>query len=93
VADRVGQTRKTLAGRFSTVVGLTPKRFARVRRFQRLLAAVGDGPDVDWARLAIECRYYDQAHLIRDFRAFTDGCPTAYRPRSATDRNHQPLPG
>ena len=93
VTDRLGMTPKRLARRFADQVGLSPKRFARVRRFQRLLAAAGGGVDADWARLAVECGYYDQAHLIHDFRAFSGISPTMYRPRSPWARNHVPLPG
>ncbi len=92
VADRLGMTPKRLARRFAGEVGLTPKLFARVRRFQRLLLAVADGVAVDWARLAAECGYYDQAHLIHDFRAFSGMTPGAYQARSAWERNHVPLP-
>ncbi|MGH8930211.1 MAG: helix-turn-helix domain-containing protein, partial [Egibacteraceae bacterium] len=91
----LGMTPKRLARRFADEVGLTPKRFARVRRFQRLLVAAGDAAraaaGVDWARLASECGYYDQAHLIHDFRAFSGMSPSSYRPRSAWERNHVQL--
>jgi AraC-like DNA-binding protein len=56
-----------LAGR----VGLPPKRFSRVVRFQRVLRRVEGCPD--WAQLAIELGYFDQAHLIREFRTLF-GC-------------------
>ena len=89
VTDRLGLTPKRFGARFTDAVGLRPKRFARVRRFQRLLTMVnGDRPD--WARLAAECGYFDQAHLINDFRAFAGTCPTSYRARS-DGPNHVPL--
>jgi AraC-like DNA-binding protein len=79
VSDRLGLTPKRFLHRFSAAVGLTPKRYARVRRFQRVLAAIAAGRPVDWARVAADCGYFDQAHLIRDFRAFADVCPTSFR--------------
>ncbi|GAB3810207.1 hypothetical protein GCM10027605_47570 [Micromonospora zhanjiangensis] len=94
VEDRLGWTRRRLASRFGDRVGITPKRFARVRRFQRLLGAVTTdarhGLAPDWARLAAEHGYHDQAHMIHDFRAFAGFSPTAYRPRSDGARNHVP---
>lgn len=95
VGERLGWTRRRLARRFEERVGVTPKRFARVRRFQRLLGAVtagaaGYGRAPDWARLAIEHGYHDQAHLIHDFQAFAGLSPTAYQPRSADAQNHVP---
>ncbi|MGH8791959.1 MAG: helix-turn-helix domain-containing protein [Stackebrandtia sp.] len=91
VADRLGATPRRFAERFAADVGLTPKRFARVRRFQRLLADVVAREPEDWARLAAEHGYYDQAHMIHDFQAFTGITPTRYRPRSAGERNHLSL--
>ena len=93
VADRLGWTPNRLARRFGQQIGLTPKRFARVRRFQRLVAAAGAAPEQpDWGRLAAETGYYDQAHMIHDFHAFADLTPTRYAPRSPADTNHLPLP-
>jgi len=91
VAERLGMTHKRFAGRFTDQIGLTPKRFARVRRFQRLIAAIPAQASVDWARLAADRGYYDQAHLIHEFRAFSGVRPTEYRPRSANERNHVPI--
>ncbi|MEV0718219.1 helix-turn-helix domain-containing protein [Asanoa sp. NPDC050611] len=86
----VGITTGADRRRFAAQVGLSPKRFARVRRLQRLLDTVG--PDRDWARAAVEVGYFDQAHMVNDFRALTGLTPTAYEPRSAGERNHVRLP-
>ena len=91
VADRLGWTPKRLGQRFSEQIGLTPKLFGRVRRFQRLVRAAGDGADGQWARLAAECGYHDQAHLIHDFRALAGITPAAYAPRSPGEFNHVPI--
>jgi AraC-like DNA-binding protein len=93
-ADRLGWTTKTLVRTFSARVGLAPKRFARVRRFQRLLSAAAarlGATGGDWARLAAECGYHDQAHMIHDFRSFAGQSPTEYAPRSAAEHNHVPF--
>ncbi|MDG4820359.1 AraC family transcriptional regulator [Asanoa sp. WMMD1127] len=91
VSDRLGVTTGSLRRRFLARVGLTPKRYAGVARLQRLLGAVG-GPDRDWARAAHEVGYFDQAHMVNDFRALTGLTPTAYSPL-ARERNHVSLPG
>jgi AraC-like DNA-binding protein len=95
-ADRIGWTTRRLGRAFATHVGLAPKRFARVRRFQRLLRAASvraasAEPGPDWARLAAEVGYHDQAHLIHDFRDLAGLTPGAYRPRSAGEPNHVPI--
>ncbi|MES9617206.1 helix-turn-helix domain-containing protein [Streptomyces tuirus] len=94
VADRLGWTTRRLARTCTEHLGFPPKRYARVRRFQRLLGHVnaGHGPP-DWALLAANCGYHDQAHLIHEFRAFAGLTPTAYAPRSPHERNHVPLGG
>jgi AraC-like DNA-binding protein len=77
--------------RFEEVVGLTPKRYARIRRFRRVLDAIELGRRVDWAKMAVLAGYYDQAHLIHDFREFSGLSPGAYEPRTHGDRTHVPL--
>jgi AraC-like DNA-binding protein len=89
VSESLGMTTGSLRRRFATQVGLAPKRFARVRRLQRLLDAGRDG---DWARAATEVGYFDQTHMINEFRTLTGMTPTGYRPRSAGERNHVSLP-
>jgi AraC-like DNA-binding protein len=63
---------------FREHVGFTPKLFHRIRRFQSVLDRLQKGLPVNWAELAPECGYYDQAHLIRDFRAFAGITPREY---------------
>jgi AraC-like DNA-binding protein len=63
---------------FRDHVGLTPKLFCRVRRFCTLLNRIEKGLPVNWAELAADCGYFDQAHLIRDFRAFAGITPVEY---------------
>jgi AraC-like DNA-binding protein len=88
VADRLGLTPRSFGRRFTAQVGLGPKRFARIRRFQRLLGALPADTPPDWARLAVECGFYDQAHLSHEFRELSGVSPTAYRPRTPHERNH-----
>lgn len=91
VADRLGWTDRTLLRRFSTHVGVTPKGFARRRRLHRLLGSLPPDPrQVDWGWAAAECGYFDQAHLINEFRALTGLTPTAYRPDSFCHNHRLP---
>ncbi|MEI9813493.1 MAG: helix-turn-helix domain-containing protein [Acidobacteriota bacterium] len=60
--------------RFLDTVGLPPKTFSRIQRFQRVLRE--SAGQAGWADAALRCGYYDQAHLIRDFRDFTGDTPT-----------------
>jgi AraC-like DNA-binding protein len=91
VTSRLGLLPKTFVRRFQQHVGLPPKRFSRVRRLQRVLRSMNATNSVDWAALAAEYGYTDQAHLIHDFRALTGITPSAYRPSPGGERNHIPL--
>lgn len=92
VVDRLGRTPRAFIRSFAQRVGLPPKQFARIRRFQRVLASIPHDRPADWALLAASCGYYDQSHLIREFRALGGTTPARYRPRNALERNHVPLP-
>src|SRR5262249_17449885 len=93
IADVVGLSHRCFIGRFAAEVGLPPKLFLRVRRFQRVLALANPSKLVPWAELAGRCGYFDQAHLIRDFVAFAGITPGTYlRQRSQrVKENHVPF--
>jgi AraC-like DNA-binding protein len=69
-------SRRRLIEIFTEDVGMTPKRYLRVRRFQRALAAATAIASPHWAELAIECGYFDQAHLCRDWMELAGVSPT-----------------
>jgi AraC-like DNA-binding protein len=62
-----------------------------VRRFQRVVRAAAQPTGTDWARLAAEAGYHDQAHLIHEFRVHAGRTPGDYRPRSPGEPNHVPV--
>ena len=74
LASRAGVSSRQLERRFLQEVGLGPKLLARIVRFQQVFRAV-DQSNPAWADVAIECGYYDQAHLIRDFNQFAQQSP------------------
>ncbi len=79
LAREIGCSRKYLVSSFREHVGLPPKSVARVLRFERAVRLLGRvGEDVRWSDLALGCGYYDQAHLIRDFRQFAGATPGAF---------------
>jgi methylphosphotriester-DNA--protein-cysteine methyltransferase len=91
LTERIGLSPRRFIEVFSSQVGLTPKVFCRVRRFQRVLQAITRDKNVDWADVAVAGGYYDQAHFIHDFRAFSGTNPTAYMRAGVRERNHIPL--
>lgn len=58
--------------------GLSPKHLARIGRFRHACLRIAQSDCVNWADLALDCAYYDQAHLINEFREFSGLTPTAY---------------
>ena len=91
VTARLGLLPKTFVRRFRGHTGLSPKRYSRVRRLQRLVSSVPQS-GADWAALAALHGFTDQAHLIHDFRELTGLTPASYRPRSPHEYNHVPGP-
>jgi len=75
LAHEAGISSRQLERRFLREVGLGPKMLSRILRFQQVFRAV-ERCDGAWAPVAIECGYYDQAHLIRDFNQFAQQTPT-----------------
>jgi AraC-like DNA-binding protein len=64
---------------FKSEVGVTPKLFSRVQRFQRARTMIHRVEEAaDWAGIAMDCSYFDQSHLIRDFQEFSGVSPAAY---------------
>jgi AraC-like DNA-binding protein len=82
---------RSFTQRFRRTVGLTPKTYARVRRFQSTLRRIAQPGDVDWADIALSCGYYDQAHFNHDFRAFSGINPSTYLAKQTPHLNHVPI--
>ena len=74
LSRHTGLSREHLIRRFREQVGLTPKAYANIVRFNRALE-LARGPKATWAEIALDCGYYDQAHLARDFRRFAGRTP------------------
>jgi AraC-like DNA-binding protein len=88
MANEIGISHKHLLREFDRCVGLSPKTFSRVCAFQRVIQSVGQKPEVEWAATAAQCGYYDQAHLIREFRAFSGLTPVSYLARRGPFLNY-----
>lgn len=91
VVDRIGLSQRRFIELFRDQVGLTPKAFCRVRRFQRVLEGVHRRDGVDWAEVALDGGYYDQAHFIHDFQGFSGMTPAVYLERATEHLNHVPM--
>jgi AraC-like DNA-binding protein len=75
---------------FSEQVGLTPKSFARLNRFQRAIRSLPREREINWAEIVFTAGYYDQAHLIHEFHSLSGVTPTEYVARQTERWNHLP---
>ena len=75
VASDLALSRRRFIEVFTAEVGMTPKLFGRVQRFQRTLLIAGEEASREWSQLAVDCGYFDQSHMIRDFVAFSGFSP------------------
>ncbi|NJM83380.1 MAG: AraC family transcriptional regulator [Tabrizicola sp.] len=86
LTEDLGWSRKRLAAHARDAFGMTPKRLARVARFQHATDLAQSAQYPDWAGIAAACGYSDQAHLVRDFNAFAGETPERWCSR----QNPQP---
>lgn len=70
-------TERQLERLFKKYIGLSPKFYARIIRFSYIFQLMQEG-DQSWVDIAFQSGYYDQAHFIRDFKAFSGEDPSAY---------------
>lgn len=63
---------------FQRIVGMTPKQYLKIVRFQHVLTTKQHNPDMNLTRLAFECGYYDQAHFVNDFKRITGYSPRKF---------------
>jgi AraC-like DNA-binding protein len=76
LCDELGWSRRRLGARFREEVGLPPKTVARLLRLDRAIELAGSG--MAWAEVAYNCGYFDQSHLVNEFRRTTGASPTQY---------------
>jgi AraC-like DNA-binding protein len=74
LASEAGLTARSFQRLYARDVGIAPKLLARIVRFQQVFASLREEPS-SFSRVALECGYYDQPHLIRDFREFAGDAP------------------
>jgi AraC-like DNA-binding protein len=85
LTEDLGWSRKRLSAHARDAFGMTPKRLARIARFHHAMDLALSTPCPDWADIAADCGYADQAHLVHDFTAFA-GEPPGRWWRGAGDR-------
>jgi AraC-like DNA-binding protein len=90
-ARSIGVSERRFSQVFRERVGIAPKVWFRIHRFQAAARALHQGTEVPWAELALACGYYDQAHFANDFKAFSGIDPTTYSKHQGLWQNHLPV--
>jgi len=81
LAAQLGLSQRHFIKVFSEQVGVTPKQFGRVQRFQRALDLARSSTAPDWVDIAVSCGYFDQSHLIHEFQTLSGFSPTEFHRR------------
>jgi AraC-like DNA-binding protein len=89
-ARSLGLSERRLHQIFMTEVGLSPKLWSRVQRFQRAVDLLHKGAEPRWSTLALDCGFYDQSHFCNEFNAFSGINPSAYSSSRRVWVNHVP---
>lgn len=93
VVGRTGYSHRHFISVFRASVGLTPKEYCRVLRFQRAMRRMSRDPEAPRVELALAAGYSDQAHFNREFRVFAGVTPNVYCRIAPDSPNHLPLSG
>ena len=78
LSRQVGYSQKHLIKLFKDHIGVTPKEFVKVSRFQQAVQMIQDSDHVSWTDVAYSTGYYDQSHFIADFKKLSGFTPGRY---------------
>ena len=79
VASDICLCQRHFERKFKSTVGVSPKMFAKIFRFKHAAQCLQNYPHKDLLTIAVECGYYDHAHLIKDFKSLSGNTPTDFR--------------
>lgn len=76
LAHLTGFSMRNFQRRFSEYVGISPRLYARIVRFESVLKAKAETPNMTWMNASHQVGYHDQMHMVHDFREFSADTPT-----------------
>lgn len=89
LARKVGYSQKHMISLFRKHVGVTPKTFLQIVRFQKAIGEIEAARRLpNWSQVAQDCGFYDQAHFINDFKLFSGFTPSQYMASQSDFRNY-----
>lgn len=89
--EKIGYSQKHFTEMFRKNVGVTPKSYLKVMRFQKAVRTIDSSATIEWDMIAQECGFYDQAHFINDFKHFSGFTPEQYSKIHTNYQNYVPV--
>ena len=89
--QNIGYSQKHFIGMFKRQVGITPKAYLKIIRFQKAIGEIEQRKEVNWTSISQDCGFYDQAHFINDFKFFSGFTPEEYIRRKNDILNYVPV--
>ena len=91
LSDKIGYSQKHFIKLFRDHIGITPKSYLRIIRFQKVIAEIETSTHINWNTISYDCGYYDQAHFINDFKNFSGFSPNEYIVNKTDVLNYIPI--
>ena len=91
LSEQIGYSQKHFIDLFKAQVGVSPKQYLKIMRFQNAIRAIESSELPRWSQIALESGYYDQAHFIHDFKLFSGFTPNEYFKRKTSLLNYIPV--
>jgi len=91
LSDQIGYSQKHFIDLFKKQVGVSPKQYFRIIRFQKVIQEIEANPAIQWSHIAAESGFYDQAHFINEFKSFSGFTPNEYMERKTPVLNYVPV--
>lgn len=91
LSRKIGYSQKHFISLFKQQVGVTPKAYLKIMRFQKAIAEIEKTGAANWAEISQDCGFYDQAHFIHNFKSFSGFTPEDYFSRKTDLLNYIPV--
>jgi len=89
--QKIGYSPRHFIRMFKEQVGITPKAYLKIIRFQKAISEIEESKQVNWTGISQDCGFYDQAHFINDFKFFSGFTPEEYLRRKNGVLNYVPV--
>ena len=88
---KIGYSQKHFTHLFRSQVGVTPKSYLKIMRFQKAIREIEKARSVDWGKISQDCGFYDQSHFINNFKTFSGFTPEQYAQIQTNYQNYVPV--